>query len=146
MKICFISGQKESKRCGITDYVELLAQELEKLGYQIDLYFINKDREEFTDLPKSDLYSIQFAPYAFASKGLPYQILKCLAKKLHNQKVHLNFHEIWVGAYPRANWKERGIGWLQKKHILGFINKHKPAWITSSNAGAIDRLKTQVFR
>ena len=92
-------------------------------------------------MPKSDLYSIQFAPYAFAAKGQFYQILKCLDKKLHNQKVHLNFHEIWVGAYPRANWKERGIGWLQKKHILGFINKQKPAWITSSNAGAIDRLK-----
>jgi hypothetical protein len=46
-----------------------------------------------------------------------------------------------VGAYPRANWKERGIGWLQKKLILSFINKCKPAWVTSSNAAALDRLK-----
>ena len=48
-----------------------------------------------------------------------------------------------MGAYPRANWKERGIGWLQKNLILGFIKKCKPAWITSSNAAAIDRLKRQ---
>ena len=46
-----------------------------------------------------------------------------------------------MGAYPRANWKERGIGWLQQKLILGFIKKCKPVWITTSNSAAIDRLK-----
>jgi hypothetical protein len=141
LKICFITSKKESKQCGITDYVELLAKELEKLGHEIERYFINKDSEELTDLPKADLYSIQFAPFAYANNGIPNTILNFLANKLKNKKVHLNFHEIWVGAYPRANLKERGIGWLQKKIILGFIDKCKPAWITSSNAAAIDRLK-----
>ena len=46
-----------------------------------------------------------------------------------------------MGAYPNANWKERVIGWLQKKQILGFINNCKPASITSSNAASMDRLK-----
>ena len=141
MKICFITGQKESKQCGITDYVELITQELEKLGHQIERYFINKECGQLTDLPAADLYSFQFAPYAFAYNGLPNQILKYLAQKLQDKKVHLNLHEIWVGAYPRANWKERGIGWLQKSLLLGFIKKCKPAWITSSNAAALDRLK-----
>ena len=141
MKITFITGQKESKQCGITDYVELITQELEKLGHEIELYFINKVSEEFTDLPSADLYSIQFAPYAYANNGMPKIILNLLANKLKNKKVHLNVHEIWVGAYPRATWKERGIGWLQKNLILGFINRCKPAWITSSNAAALDRLK-----
>jgi hypothetical protein len=94
-----------------------------------------------TDLPNADLYSIQFAPYAYANNAMPKTILNFLAKELCNKNVHLNFHEIWVGAYPRANWKERGIGWLQKNLILDFINKCKPVWITSSNAAAIDRLK-----
>ena len=141
MKICFIAGQKNSKQCGITDYVELIANELEKLGHEIEQYFINKGSGELTDLPNADLYSIQFAPYAYATNGIPNQVLKCLSRKLQNQKVHVNFHEIWVGAYPRATWKERGIGWLQKNLILGFINKCKPEWITSSNAAALDRFK-----
>ncbi len=141
MKICFITGQKESKQCGITDYVELLAQELEKLGHQIEQYFIKKDYEDLNNLPNADLYTIQFAPYAYANNGIPRRILNLLARKLQNKRVHLNFHEIWVGAYPRANWKERGIGWLQKNLILGFINRCKPELITSSNAAAIDRLK-----
>ena len=141
MKICFIAGQKESKQCGITDYVELITQELEKLGHHIERYFIHKDSEELTDLPDADLYSIQFAPYAYENNGMPKTILNFLAKELCSKRVHLNFHEVWVGAYPRANWKERGIGWLQKKLILGFINKCKPAWITSSNSAVLDRLK-----
>ena len=141
MKICFITGQKESKQCGITDYVELITQELEKLGHEIERYFINKECGALTDLPKADLYSFQFAPYAYANNGMPKTILNFLAKELCSKRVHLNFHEIWVGAYPRANWKERGIGWLQKMLILGFIKKCKPAWISSSNAAALDRLK-----
>jgi hypothetical protein len=141
LNICFIAGQKESKQCGITDYVELLAKEFEKLGHEIERFFISKDCGDLSDLPEADLYSIQFAPYAYAKNGMPKTILNFLAKELCSKRVHLNFHEIWVGAYPRANWKERGIGWLQKMLILGFINKCKPAWITSSNAAALDRLK-----
>ena len=141
MKICFITGQKDSRQCGITDYVELISNELEKLGHQIEKYFIKKGSGELTDLPKANLYSVQFAPYAYATNGIPNQILKCLSRKLQNQKVHVNFHEIWVGAYPRASWKEKGIGWLQKKLILDFVKKCKAAWITSSNSAALDRLK-----
>jgi glycosyltransferase involved in cell wall biosynthesis len=141
LKICFITGPKESKQCGISDYVELITRKLEKLGHEIERYFINKECGTLSDLPNADLYSIQFAPYAFAHSGLPNQTLKCLAQKLQDKKVHLNLHEIWVGAYPRASWKERGIGWLQKSLLLGFIKKCKPAWITSSNAAALDRLK-----
>jgi hypothetical protein len=141
LRICFIAGEKNSARCGITDYLELLAQELEKLGHKIDRYLIKKGYGELNNLPNADLYSIQFAPYAYANNGIPTTILNLLARKLKNKRVHLNFHEIWVGAYPRANWKERGIGWLQKNLIIRFINKCKPTWITSSNAAAIDRLK-----
>ena len=142
MRICFIAGNKNSGQCGITDYVELLAQELEKLGHQTERYFIKKDCRDLNSFPNADLYTIQFAPYAYANNGMPMTILNLLAKELlYIKNVHLNFHEIWVGAYPRANWKERGIGWLQKNLILGFINKCKPAWITTSNAAAIDRLK-----
>ena len=143
MIICFIVGEKNSRQCGITDYVELLAQELEKLGHQTERYFIKKDCGELKNLPTADLYSFQFAPYAYANNGIPRRILNLLARKLQNKKVHLNFHEIWVGAYPRASWKERGIGWLQKNLILGFMNRCKPELITSSNAAAIDRLKRQ---
>jgi hypothetical protein len=141
LKICFITHEQLSGKCGIFDYVMLVAEQFETLGHEILYHFIIKDFKELSDLPNADLYSIQFAPYAYAKNGMPKNILNFLAKELCSKRVHLNFHEIWVGAYPRANCKERGIGWLQKKLILNFINKCKPTWITSSNAAALDRLK-----
>ena len=141
MKICFISGQKNAGKCGITDYIELIARKLEKLGHEIEWWFVKKSCDKLTNLPTADLYSIQFAPNAYATNKMSNQILMYLTKKLQNEKVHLNLHEIWVGAYPRANWKEKRIGWLQKKRILNFIHQCKPTLITSSNAAAIDRLK-----
>ena len=140
VRICFITGQKNSGKCGITDYVELILQDFEKLGHEIERYFIKQGCRELTDLPSADIYSIQFAPYAYSKYGTTYRVFNQLAKKLQNQNVHMNFHEIWVGAYPRASWKEKTIGWLQKNLILSFLNKCKPAWVTSSNAAAIDRL------
>ena len=141
LKICFITHEQLSGKCGIFDYVKLVAKQLEILGHEIVYHFIKKDCKELSDLPKADLYSTQFAPYAYANNGMLKTVLNFLAKELCNKNVHLNFHEIWVGAYPRANWKEKGIGWLQKMLILGFIKKCKPACITSSNAAALDRLK-----
>ena len=87
MRICFIAGDNNPGQCGITDYVELLAQELEKLGHQIDRYFIRKDCGALTILPSAELYSIQFAPYAYANNGMPMTILNLLAKELCNKKV-----------------------------------------------------------
>ncbi|MDB0030072.1 hypothetical protein N9E34_01275, partial [Opitutales bacterium] len=98
----------------------------------------------FSDISKNiieaDLYSIQFAPYAFSSTGLSKRGLNALAQSLKNRKTHINFHEIWIGAYPNASWKEKAIGILQKKEILKFINTLKPSLITCSNAAALDRL------
>lgn len=143
MRICFIAGEKNSGQCGITDYVELLAQELERVGHEIERYFINKGSRNFTGLPNAELFSIQFAPYSYANKGLPKAVLNLLSKKIQNNKVHLNFHEIWVGAYPRASWKEKWTGLLQKKLILSFVKNCNPSSITTSNAAAIDRLKNE---
>ena len=143
MKICFIAGQKNSGKCGITDYVDLLAQKLETQGHTIEKIFLKNCFDDLPNLPPADLYSIQFAPYAFAPNGTPMGVLRYLAQGLKKKKVHLNIHEIWIAAYPRAKWKEKIIGWIQKRLILRFINKSKPTWITSSNAAAIDRLKNK---
>ena len=143
MKICFIAGRKNSGKCGITDYVDLIAQKLETQGHTIEKIFLKNCFDDLPNLPPADLYSIQFAPYAFAPNGMPMGVLRYLAQGLKKKKFHLNIHEIWIAAYPRAKWKEKIIGWLQKRLILRFIHKSKPTLITSSNAAAIDRLKNK---
>ena len=42
----------------------------------------------------------------------------CLPKALKPKKVHINFHEMWIGAYPRAPLKERlSVGFKNLKFL-----------------------------
>jgi glycosyltransferase involved in cell wall biosynthesis len=144
LKILFITCSSNPKRCGITDYVNLLSKELEKNGHMVEIETIDsvKDFAHISkNLPSSDLYSLQFAPYAFSQSGLSGKGLITFAKSLTNKNTHINFHEIWIGAYPKATWKEKTIGWLQKREIINFINICKPSAITCSNSAALDRMR-----
>ena len=91
-------------------------------------------------LPEAEFYSLQFAPFSFSSALLFYKKLGSLEQLLKGEDLHVNFHEIWIGAYPLSCFKERLRGWIQKKEICRFIRTIKAKTITSSNAAAIDRL------
>lgn len=141
MKIIFILGKYRPNKCGISDYVKLLS---EKLGFNSEIMQYCPSTglsKAFNSFGEADFFSIQFAPYSFSTSGFSNQGLVILAKSLRNKKLHINFHEIWIGAYPNASWKERIIGWFQKREILNFINTSKPSVITCSNSAAMDRMK-----
>ena len=148
MKICFISGPSRPYQCGISDYIRLLTDELKSTGHKINLAsveYTNDLSNILKDQPAYDLYSLQYAPYSFSSKGIIGKPLIDLGKTLHDRKVHVNFHEIWIGDYSNAPLKEKLIGWLQKVEIRMFLKITRPALITCSNAAALDRLKRRGF-
>ncbi|MBT3667466.1 MAG: glycosyltransferase [Opitutae bacterium] len=144
MNICFISGPYKPDKCGISDYISLLSAKLKNHGHQSQHIAIDHGNT-LTDiagnLPPADLYSIQFAPFSFSQTGLSKKRLLGLANSLNGKNTHINFHEIWIGAYPSSKWKEKIIGWLQKREIVKFINISNPVTISCSNSAAIDRLK-----
>jgi len=144
LKICFISGPYKPGKCGVSDYITLLSAKLKNHGHEAQHIAIN-DGSTLSNiagnLPPADLYSIQFAPFSFSPTGLSQKRLLDLAKSLRNKNTYINFHEIWIGAYPKAKWKEKTIGWLQKREIVKFINISNPVTITCSNSAAIDRMK-----
>jgi hypothetical protein len=146
MKVCFILGPYRPGKCGISDYVNLLGKELASRGHSIlwksidsSVFFDNLSK----DLPDADFYSIQFAPYAFAKRGLSGKSLFRFARAIRKKKTQVNFHEIWIGAYPEASWKEKIIGGWQKREILKFLKIAQPRVIHASNPAAIDRFKTE---
>ena len=87
----------QSGKCGISDYIQLISNELQRQGHEIIRISKNKN-ETFSNLvsnlPKADLYIIQFAPYTFSSNGHISSGLFDLAQLLSSKKTHLNFHEI----------------------------------------------------
>jgi hypothetical protein len=146
LKICILSGPYQPKRCGISDYIQLLIAEFTKLDIHCVQKSINDKfafQETANNLPDADIYSFQFAPYFFSPNGLSGKSLQKLAKSLHNRKLHINLHEIWVGAYPKAKWKEKIWGYFQKKEIISLVETSKPKTITCSNSAALDRLKKE---
>ena len=143
MRVCIISGAYNPGKCGISDYIHLLSEKLCNLGHEVShasVHHLTKFNDLIQNYPDHDLYSIQFAPYAFSSNGVLNKSILKLAKSLKSQKTHINFHEIWIGAYPKASFKEKFTGWRQKLKILTFFNNLNPNFITSTNAAAIDRL------
>jgi glycosyltransferase involved in cell wall biosynthesis len=143
LNICILSGSYKPGKCGISDYIKLISGELQRYGNKCNHIAIDEGNtlsDIAQNLPYADLYSIQFAPYAFSSSGLSKKGLITFAKSLKNKNTHINFHEIWIGAYPSAKWKEKTIGWLQKREIVNFINICNPSAITCSNSAALDRL------
>ena len=146
MKISFVIGQYKPGKCGISDYIDLLSKQFEEQGHTIVKHSIEapNDFVKFSNnLPEADLYSFQFAPYSFSQSGLSGNNLFAIAHALQNKKTQVNFHEIWIGAYPKANLKEKVTGWRQKREILKFLKIANPTNINSTNSAALDRLKKE---
>jgi glycosyltransferase involved in cell wall biosynthesis len=146
LKILFITSPAKPRKCGITDYLDLLSKELEKQGHVVLIQTINSP-EDFgtfsTDISQIDLCSIQFSPYGFSSKGISGPCLNRFAHALSGMKTHLVFHEIWIGAYPKAKIQEKVMGWIQKREILKFVKLLNPSITFGTNSAAIDRLKRE---
>lgn len=146
LKISFVIGQYKPGKCGISDYVDLLSRQLKIKGHSIVQYSIKKPND-FVNFSKNlidaDLFSFQFAPYAFSKNGLSGKTLFTIAHALRNKKTQINFHEIWIGAYPKANWKDKLIGWMQKREILTFLKITAPSLVSTSNPAALNRLKKE---
>ena len=146
MKILFITSPAKPRKCGITDYLDLLSKELEKQGHQILVQTINSPEDFGTfsmDLSAIDLCSIQFSPYGFSCNGISGPYLNSFANALSRKKTHLVFHEIWIGAYPKAKIKEKVWGWRQKREILKFVKLLNPSVAFGTNSAAIDRLRRE---
>ena len=133
-------------KCGISDYLALLSQELEKTGHSCRIETVNSNqRRSFASLSEKllayDLTSIQFAPYAFAESGLYGNQLTRFAKNINNCRVQVIFHEIWIGDYKGSSVLHKLKGWRQKKEIMNFLGFAQPNEIYSTNAANLYRLQ-----
>ena len=63
-----------------------------------------------------DVVSLQYVPYSFSARGLPWGFHRWLRSNLKpNVRWHIMFHELWVGVTRKSPWRHRLIGAFQKK-------------------------------
>jgi hypothetical protein len=70
--------------------------------------------------------SLQFVPYAFHSKGLPFLLSFYLQKLAKHRKVHIMFHELWIGINTESSIYHIFFGSLQRFLIRFLIKKAQP--------------------
>lgn len=73
--------------------------------------------QEILDTTPIDWISLQFVPYSFHSKGLPFWLPGFLNKLKGKHQWHLMFHELWIGIEREATFKKKCVGFLQKRII-----------------------------
>jgi glycosyltransferase involved in cell wall biosynthesis len=148
VRIAFVLGPYRPNSCGVSDYVKLLGEALEKRGHYCVRISISGDKGSTFDdlsknLPEADIISLQFSPYAFSPKGLSGSSFLRFATSICERELHVMFHEIWIGAYPNAPWKERFGGWRQKREISRFLKLANPNWVHTTNSAALYRLQAE---
>jgi len=77
--------------------------------------------------------SLQFVPYSFNPKGLPFWLPSFLKKLKGNHKWHIMFHELWLGIDKESSFKHKCIGKLQQVLIKKTINITQPIIINTQN-------------
>ena len=80
-----------------------------------------------------DWISIQYVPFSFHNKGLPFFVHQVLHTVLKSRKIHIMFHELWIGSYGSVSVLNKIIGSIQKLMIQSFLNDLNPAIITTTN-------------
>lgn len=58
--------------------------------------------------------SLQYVPYSFHSKGLPWNLPNLVKNLSKDRKCHLMLHELWLGLSQNISVKQKLIAYIQK--------------------------------
>jgi hypothetical protein len=78
---------------------------------------------------KPDWISLQYVPFSFNPKGLPFGFGKTIRQLSKGYKFHIMFHELWVGMNREATLKLKIWGITQRTMIRSFVKSVKPSLI-----------------
>ncbi len=103
--------------------------------YRIPLGYTTKNRynfaENWIDSINPEWLSLQFVPFSFNTKGLPFNLSKNLFRLTKDRKWHIMFHELWIGMDKKSSFKHLVWGKVQKILILNLIKTLKPSLIST---------------
>jgi hypothetical protein len=159
-RIAFLCGCLERGCDGVGDYTALLAAECARRGYATLCVALNdpytsgavaddgllrlsaalpwrsrvKLAREAVERFRADTVSLQWVPYGFDARGVPWGIEEGLAAIIGGRPAQVMGHEIWIGAEMGASVKHRLIGAVQRTVMRRIVRALKPGCVQTSNA------------
>lgn len=85
--------------------------------------------------------SFQYVSYAFAHRGLTWDVGRRFREVAGTRRVELNSHELWSGFDVAANPRDRIQGELQRHLYKRFLNQLRPDTIHVSNPTYVEMLR-----
>jgi hypothetical protein len=82
--------------------------------------------EEYINDFNPEWLSLQFVPYSFNKKGLPFGLARQLKRIGKGRKWHIMFHELWVGMEIKDTFLLKRTGELQRVLIDNLIKILQP--------------------
>lgn len=97
--------------------------------------------KRFVDLHVPDWLSLQFVPYAFHQKGLPFSLGRHLEKLSRGRNLQMMFHELWLGMENNASLKNLIYGFLQSGIIRRLVKLLNPSVVLTQSTVYETQLK-----
>ena len=88
--------------------------------------------QNFINLKRPDVISLQYVPYSFHSKGLPIKLSRYLKNLNGKFRWHIMFHELYIPNTLSLN-KNFFISQIQIKIVKGLSKRLKPLCLHTSN-------------
>ena len=88
---------------------------------------------KFVESFDPDYLSLQYVPYSFHKKGLPFGLVKHLNKLSEGRLWHIMFHETWVGIKDESPLSHSLYKFFQKRIAKSLITSLNPKLISTSN-------------
>lgn len=112
-----------------------------------------QEAQKAVDAFRPDWVSLQFVCFAFHQKGLIGRLGVRLLPLRENHRMHIMFHELWLGEESINTLKFRLLGMMQKQCILWLmsvlkpeiINTHAPNYLARLDRVGIQAKKLQLF-
>ncbi|SEG18609.1 glycosyltransferase [Flavobacterium urumqiense] len=79
------------------------------------------EAKSWLDSFNPDWISLQYVPFSFHPKGLPFGLSIALQQLTKGRKLHLMIHELWVGMNRESSLKLKILGKLQHLMLQSFI-------------------------
>ena len=120
---------------GVGDFARRIASELKRqgLGGAIEDRRISETLDQ--RVGENEGVFLQFVPYAWQLKGFIGADQRAeIIRRCAGRRVVVYMHELWVGESRNERWRNRVVGWWQRRGVVRLLEALRPESIVTSNS------------